>query len=521
MESKPSIKILPEHLIDQIKAGEVIEGAASLIKELVENSVDANSTQIKIHVENNGLDLISIEDNGLGMSMEELPLAFCRHATSKITRFEDLYSLGTFGFRGEALASIASISRVTTFSKPVEGLGGKLVYHGGKLISHLVMENLEQGTSIFVRDLFYNTPVRFKFVKSKISEKNAILKIINSFIISNPSIYFSVKWDDKDKTIFQPTSWPDRVLKVLPKGDYREIKGEYDGYEVKGFLSPESSKGNQKNHQYLFANNRLFSDKSLHSAITTAMTGIWGLGESGNYCIFISANPGNVDVNVHPRKTEVRFLQPSLIFSLIQSSIKNSVYDLKNNSKNNPIGLKSYLENNLQELPDIKDDLLNPIFKITDDFILYPVKNKYLLIHFPSLLISFIKIHFKPVEEGSQIPLLIGEPYELANENLRVLLKTYGLNFQKLDDVKMILLTIPPYLSELPFRKIVGSLIKFFSNVSNNINLISKKDLNLDTLSFSFSQIKTLIKPFEKNLPDESFVKVFDNELLNSIYYPT
>ncbi len=206
MESKPSIKILPEHLIDQIKAGEVIEGAASLIKELVENSVDANSTQIKIHVENNGLDLISIEDNGLGMSMEELPLAFCRHATSKITRFEDLYSLGTFGFRGEALASIASISRVTTFSKPVEGLGGKLVYHGGKLISHLVMENLEQGTSIFVRDLFYNTPVRFKFVKSKISEKNAILKIINSFIISNPSIYFSVKWDDKDKTIFQPTS---------------------------------------------------------------------------------------------------------------------------------------------------------------------------------------------------------------------------------------------------------------------------------------------------------------------------
>ncbi len=240
-----------------------------------------------------------------------------------------------------------------------------------------------------------------------------------------------------------------------------------------------------------------------------------------SYCIFLSANPEKVDVNVHPRKTEVRFLQPSLIFSLIQSSIKNSVFDLKNNSKNGPIGLKSYLENNLQELPNAKENLINPIFKITEDFILYPLKNQYLLIHFPSLLISFINIHFKPIEEGSEIPLLIGEPYELVNEKLRSFLKTYGLNFQKLDDVKMILLTIPPYLSELPFRKIVGSLINFFSKVSNDINLISKKDLDLDTLGLSFSQIKTLIKPFEKNLADENFVKVFDNDLLNSIYYPT
>jgi len=520
MESRPSIKILPEHLIDQIKAGEVIEGAASLIKELVENAIDASSTQIKIHVENNGLDLISIEDNGLGMTTEELPLAFCRHATSKISRFEDLYSLGTFGFRGEALASIASISRVTTFSRPVEGAGGKLVYHGGKLISHISMENLEQGTSIFVRDLFYNTPVRFKFVKSKISEKNAILKNINSFIISNPSIYFSVKWDNKDRTIYQPTSWSDRVLKVLPKDEYREVKGQYDGYEVKGFVSLRSSKGNQKNHQYLFANNRLFIDKSLHSAITTGMDGIWRTGESGSYCIFLSANPANLDVNVHPRKTEIRFLQSSLIFSLVQSSIKISVNDLKNNVNKNPLGLGSYLENNLQELPDIKEVITNPIFKITEDFILYPLKNEYFLIHFPSLFISYIKLHFKPVDEVSHIPLLIGEPYDLESENLRVFLKDFGLNFQKINDEKMILLTIPPYLSELPFRKIVGSLIIFFSNGSNMVQSISPKDFNLENLHLSFSQIKNLIKPFENKLSHESFAKVFNNELLNSIYYP-
>lgn len=517
MESRSSIKILPEHLIDQIKAGEVIEGPASLIKELVENSIDAKSSQIKIHVENNGLDLISVEDNGLGMNKDELPLAFCRHATSKISRFEDLYSLGTFGFRGEALASIASISRVTAFSKPVEGAGGKLVYHGGKLISHISMENLEQGTSIFVRDLFFNTPVRFKFIKSKTSEKISITKNINSFIISNPNIYFSVKWDENDKLIFRPTSWSERVLQVLPKGEYREIKGEYEGYLIKGFLAINSSKGSQKNHQYLFANNRLFLDKSIHAAITNSMEGIWGLGETGCYCIYLTADPSKIDVNVHPRKTEIKFLQASLVFSLFHSSIKNSIYDLKRSSSKIPMGFATPSEKSFQEN---EQNSINPIFKITEDFIIYPYQNRYVLINYPSLFLNFIKLHFKTVAESSQIPLLIGEPYKLENEELIAFFKPYGFTFEKINDEKMILLTIPSYLTELPFRKIVVTLIKFFTTKKQNINLFSIKDLDLNEIKLSFSQIKFLIKSFEINLTNEDFVKTLDNNLLNSLFYP-
>lgn len=518
MELRSSIKILPEHLIDQIKAGEVIEGPASLVKELLENAIDAHSTVIKIQVENNGLDLISVEDNGIGMTMEELPLAFCRHATSKISRFEDLYSLGTFGFRGEALASIASISRVTAFSKPVEGTGGKLIYHGGKLISHLPMENLEQGTSIIVRDLFFNTPVRFKFIKSKISEKNSITKNINSFIISNPNIYFSVKWDDNDRSIFKQNSWSERILQVLPKGDYREIKGEYEGYLIKGFIGINSSKGSIKNHQYLFANNRLFMDKSIHAAITKSMEGVWQLGETGTYCIFLTTNPANIDVNVHPRKTEIKFLQSSLVFSLFQSAIKNSVCDIKKSSPKTPMGLNDFLEKNLRD--NLNNEKLepNPIFKVSEDFIIYPQENHYLLINYPSLFISYLKNNFKPVPESSQIPLLIGEPYGLEVEDIRFFLKKYGFNFEKIDNEKMILLTIPSYLQELPFRKIAGMLIKCISEKGRKNDFFFVEDFQIKEIKISFSQIKFLINSFKGNLKNKDFVKVLDNDLLKSLF---
>jgi len=519
MEHRPQIKILPNYLIDQIKAGEVIDGPASLIKELLENSIDAKSTQIKIQVENNGLDLISIEDNGIGIDFYNLPLAFCRHATSKIEKFEDLYSLGTFGFRGEALASIASISRVTTFSKPIDGIGGKISFHGGNLISHISMENLEQGTSILVRDLFFNTPVRFKFIKSKISEKNTIFKNINYFIISNPEIWFSVKWDEKDKNIFIPTNWQDRVLQVLPKGEYKKFTGEYEGYQVKGFIEINSSKGNQKNHQYLFANNRPFIDRSLHGAIINSMEGVWKLSESGNYCIFLSTDPGNLDVNVHPKKTEIKFIQGSMVFSLLKSSIKNSIYKLKDQSLKKNSGLGNFLENNNNQLDYDKEEInRDPFFRLSEIYILLPLKAQYIVLNIPLLLMNFLKINLTPIEEDSQIPLLIGEPFKLENEEVRLFLKPFGFNFEKIEENKMILLSIPPYLSELPFRKIVGLLLNSLSKEEKEFDGFPFDDIKQWELKVSFSQIKHLIKPFEENLLNEDFAKVLDDKYVNSLF---
>jgi len=191
----PSIEILPEHIIDQIKAGEVLERPASLIKELIENSLDAGSTEIHLHLIENGMDLLSIEDNGHGMTFKNLPYAFLRHATSKLKTFEDIYRLHSFGFRGEALASVASSARLTCTTQPQDLSleGGKITINGGHTELLIAQRSSTPGTSIFIKDLFFNTPARLKFIKSKTSEKSALKKIIYSFVLSNPQVTFTIK----------------------------------------------------------------------------------------------------------------------------------------------------------------------------------------------------------------------------------------------------------------------------------------------------------------------------------------
>ena len=261
MQESQNIHLLPEHIIDQIKAGEVVEKPANVLKELLENSIDAGATEVKVTIYNNGLDLINIEDNGTGISFADLPFAFCRHATSKITSFEDIYQLNTFGFRGEALASISSIARVSCHSIPKGDLenGGKIVVHGAETIEHSPYRASEYGTSIFVRDLFYNTPVRLKFVRSRISEKNALKRIINAFLLANPSIKFSVQFDEDDKEIYRPIvdgKIDNRIIDVffknkknINKSLYFEEKS-YLGATVSCHLSHHSTKGNTENSNF-------------------------------------------------------------------------------------------------------------------------------------------------------------------------------------------------------------------------------------------------------------------------------
>ncbi len=323
------IKLLPEHLVDQIKAGEVIERPASLIKEIIENSLDAESTQIELHLINNGLDLISLEDNGNGMSFEDLPYAFCRHATSKISRFEDLYSLKSFGFRGEALASIASIAKVTCSSakKEDDKDGGKIVFQAGREKAHERQENLRKGTSLFIKDLFFNTPARLKFIKSAQSEKNAIKRVIDSFIIANPLVKFIIKWDDEDKVVYPATNNPrERVAKLFnprkKNPEVWEFSGQYEGHKVYGYLSQNSTRGNAHKKNFLFGNSRLFTDRQIHQTILRSAEGHYPIGESGHYCVFIDVPESLIDVNVHPNKTQIKFFKLSVITALLSSEIK-------------------------------------------------------------------------------------------------------------------------------------------------------------------------------------------------------
>ena len=177
-DTNPKIEILPEHIIDQIKAGEVLERPASLLKELLENSLDAGSTEIHLHLIENGMDLLSIEDNGHGMTFKNLPYAFLGHATSKLKTFEDLYRLQSFGFRGEALASVAASARVTCTTQPkdLNAEGGKIIIAGGHTELLIAQQASTQGTAIYIKDLFFNTPARLKLIKSKVSEKSALKK---------------------------------------------------------------------------------------------------------------------------------------------------------------------------------------------------------------------------------------------------------------------------------------------------------------------------------------------------------
>jgi DNA mismatch repair protein MutL len=325
-----NIQILPEHIIDQIKAGEVIERPSTLLKELIENSIDANALKIDIHIVNNGMDLIEIVDDGNGIQFEDMPLAFSRHATSKLHQFEDVYQLHTYGFRGEALASIASVSKVSCRSQQPGEKPGILRIEGGQIISHHREDSLssQQGTKIYIKDLFYNTPARLKFLQSKTSEKNHLNKILRAFILLHPHITFSIKWDDKKREVYPALEENDlvkRIQALLFKKNpvsLTEFENEYDGIQIKGFISLDSSKGNAGKHQYLFVNDRYIQDITLHKIILNSANVYWDNFQTGHYIIYLQTPLDSVDINVHPNKTVVKFFESSKVYSIVSNSIK-------------------------------------------------------------------------------------------------------------------------------------------------------------------------------------------------------
>lgn len=324
-----SIKLLPEFLIDQIKAGEIIERPANLLKEVIENALDAQATRIEIHIIGNGLKQITLRDDGVGISFPDLAYAFCRHATSKIEKFQDLYHLHSFGFRGEALASIAAIAQVTCYSRCGDAEGGQITLAGGRAQEPIAQKDLPRGTLLVIKDLFFNTPVRLNFIKSQTAERNSLLRILHSFFISHPKIEFHLKWDREEKSIFRPSERFQRFTQVLSnrrwgKDDFNFIEREYDGHRLTGFYSKMAKKSGQAKNQYLFVNKRPVQDKVIHRIVASVLEGYWAPETSGSYLFELQIPPDQVDVNVHPNKTMVKFATPSIVHSLFHSSLKES-----------------------------------------------------------------------------------------------------------------------------------------------------------------------------------------------------
>jgi len=315
------IKVLPENLINQIAAGEVVERPASVVKELLENSIDAGATSITLEINGAGDELIRITDNGNGMDPEDAKLAFERHATSKIESQEDLFNIKTMGFRGEAIASIASVSIMNMQTKRKEDETGtriETIAGGVESISECGCNN---GTSIEVKNLFFNTPARKKYLKSLSSEYISILKLFQSIALINKSIQFKLVHDGKIVADYPKTqSLIERINSVLGKHTAENcipIFYESGEISIEGFIGKPELGRKGTRHQYLYVNERPITHSVFSYALAESYHSLLMDGKKPFFVINISITPNLIDVNVHPRKLEIRFLNQSQLFSIL------------------------------------------------------------------------------------------------------------------------------------------------------------------------------------------------------------
>ena len=324
-----NIVLLDDLTINKIAAGEVIERPASVIKEMVENSIDAGANNITVEIKNGGISFIKITDNGKGIAADDLEIAFERHATSKIRSADDLDVVTSMGFRGEALASIAAIANVEMISKTEsQDIGYKIVLEGGDILEkHEV--GCQTGTSITVRNLFFNTPVRYKFLKKDYTESGYVEDVITRIALVNPNI--AIKLINTGKTVIQTNGNGDikSVIYSIYGKDVANgilpIEYTYDDIQISGVIGkPEIARSNRSN-QLFFVNKRYIKDKTVSAATEQAYKGLIPIGKFGFVVLNITMNPAKVDVNVHPAKLEVRFEEESKIFQSIYHAIKDTL----------------------------------------------------------------------------------------------------------------------------------------------------------------------------------------------------
>lgn len=321
-----SIRLLDDNTINKIAAGEVVERPSSVIKELLENSIDASSTSITVEIEDGGKTSIRVTDNGVGINRDDIELAFLRHSTSKISKAEDLSYVNTLGFRGEALASISAVSQIELITKTAEDDSGiKTIINGGILRSQSEV-GCPNGTTIVVKNLFYNTPVRQKFLKTNNTESTHIGDIVYRLAISNPEISFNYIRDKKP------------ILKTPGRGDLETtvysvlgkdfIEGTFDisssckGMELYGFIGKPTYTRSNRSSQYLFINGRYIKDNEISKVVERAYSNLVTTKRFPAFLLFINVDSRKIDVNVHPTKTEVRFTSRNSLNQFISDSIK-------------------------------------------------------------------------------------------------------------------------------------------------------------------------------------------------------
>ena len=322
------IHLLPDSVANQIAAGEVVQRPASVIKELLENAIDAGATQIQIVLKEAGRDLIQVIDNGVGMSATDARMAFERHATSKIAKADDLFSLRTMGFRGEALPSIVSVAEVELRTRRAEDeCGISLSLAGSKFLQQEVV-SCPVGTNISVRNLFFNVPARRKFLKSNATEMSNIMTEVQHVSLANPQVAFTLIHNDQMQLQLVVGSLHQRISSLFAKTIGKQllpVKVENDLLTINGFVGQPESARKKGALQFFFVNDRFMKHPYFHKAVLKCYEGIIPEGEQPNYFLYLTVDPSTIDVNIHPTKTEIKFENESARWHILMATIRETL----------------------------------------------------------------------------------------------------------------------------------------------------------------------------------------------------
>ena len=322
------IQLLPDHVANQIAAGEVVQRPASVVKELLENAIDAEATDIKLIIKEAGKILIQVIDNGKGMSQTDARLSFERHATSKIQKAEDLFNLHTKGFRGEALASIAAIAHVELKTKEENAdLGTSIKIEGSTLVSQESIATTT-GTSIAVKNLFYNIPARRNFLKSNTIETRHIVNEFQRVALAHPSISFSFYHNESEIYNLISSNLRQRIVAILGKKTNEKlvpINETTDVVEINGFVTKPEFAKKKRGEQFFFVNNRFIKNAYLNHAVTSAFENLLSAGHFPTYFLFLTVPTKSIDINIHPTKTEIKFDDEKTLYAILRSTIKHSL----------------------------------------------------------------------------------------------------------------------------------------------------------------------------------------------------
>src|ERR1700759_3651195 len=362
------IQLLPDSVANQIAAGEVVQRPASAVKELIENAIDAGADKIQLIIKDAGKSLIQVIDNGCGMSLTDARMSFERHATSKIKKAEDLFAIRTMGFRGEAMASIAAIAQVELKTRRHEDeLGTCIIIEGSEVLSQDAC-SANTGTSICVKNLFFNTPARRNFLKSNPVEMRHIIDEFQRIALANPLIFFTLHHDGQEVFHLPGSILKQRIVHLFGNNyNQRLVPVEEDTTIIKlhGFVGKPEFARRTRGEQFFFVNNRYIRDGYLNHAVLTAFAELLPDDSFPMYVLFIEIDPSKIDINVHPTKTEIKYQDERSIYAIIRSAVKRSL-----GRYNITPTLDFDQENSIGHLVTLKplDEIVAPVIVVNPDY---------------------------------------------------------------------------------------------------------------------------------------------------------